>query len=72
MNIYIYIIEILAQGFKNNSMPSKVFETTAMKVIQFHDIQVATMVTNTLTKLEFDMLFYKDLKMFYWVSATEF
>lgn len=52
-------------------MPSKVFETTAMKVIQFHDIQVATMVTNTLTKLEFYMLFYKDLKMFYWVT-TEF
>ena len=63
MNIYIYIIEILDQGFKNNSMPSKVFETTAMKVIQFHNIQVATMVTNTLTKLEFYMLFYKDLKM---------
>lgn len=46
----------------NNSMSSKVFDTITMEVIEFYP-QVATIVKNTLTILEFYVLFYKNLKM---------
>lgn len=52
-------------------MSSKGFETTIIDVIEFHH-QVSIRVTNILTILEFYMLIYKDLKMFYWIITMVF
>lgn len=51
----------------NHSTSSKGFEPTAVDT-EFHH-QVATKVTNTLSILEFSVLFYKHLEIFYWLSS---
>ena len=50
-----------------NSISSKGFELTAVDT-EFHH-QVATIVTKTLTILEFYVLFYKDLEICHWLSS---
>lgn len=52
-------------------MSSKGFESSVGDIIEFYH-QVATIIINTLTILEFYTSLYKHSKMFYWVSTVEF